>query len=178
VPAPRPDGSRPDPDLEPLIVRRLAWPPGLELVLVWSGRPADTPALVSQVRRMRERDPAAHRNCIGALGRAARELSRALIARDLDGIIDAVGEGARAVDQLAARSGAALVPPAYHSVARLAAIEHGAAKPTGAGGGDLIAVFFKDRDDVLAFRRRLAASRLREIPAGLAAEGVQLAGEV
>jgi phosphomevalonate kinase len=159
----------------PLRVEPLPWPPGLGFVLVWTGVPADTPPLVAQVRALRERDPRGHATAMVSLGDAAADLADAFQRADHAAIISAVARGHAALAELAARSGAELVPPAFAEVRALAAAHDGAAKPTGAGGGDVVLTVFPDPEAAAAFRVTLAPRGMIALDTRVDPDGVLLA---
>lgn len=158
---------------EPLAVTRLPPPP--PFVLLWTGAPADTPELVVQTRGLRDRDPESHKAAMAALGRAALALAAALAAEDPRAVIAAIDEGASALEALAVRSGAPLVPPGFAGTRALAGRYGGAAKPTGAGGGDLLLAVFPDSDASAAFRAAATRQRMIPITASVDPNGVRLA---
>jgi phosphomevalonate kinase len=125
----------------PLAVTRLPDPP-VAWLLLWTGQPADTPSLVARTRALRDRDPAGYDDAIGALGAAADALAAAFAAGSPDATLAAVAQGASALADLGSRSGAPLLPAGFREWADRIARFGGVAKPTGAGGGDLILVAF------------------------------------
>jgi phosphomevalonate kinase len=159
-------------DDTPLVVTPIPRPPP-PTSLLWTGSPADTPSLVARVRALRSRDPNAHAACISRLGAVARDLAAALERGDASAGVAAIAAGADALSALADAAGAALVPPAFAAVRSLAARYQGAAKPTGAGGGDLLLCVFADPDARAAFDAAARAAGM--IPLALA---VSLQGAV
>jgi phosphomevalonate kinase len=155
------------PEAGPLAVRRLAWPSDLELCAVWTGAPADTPTLVAAVRGLRARDPAGHRAAIERIAAAAAQLARG-------DDIAAVVEGAAALAALGDAAGVPLVPPGFEAVAALAAAHGGAAKPTGAGGGDLVAALLPG-GAAGGFRAAAASRGMILVPVRVSLTGVALA---
>ncbi len=157
----------------PVAVRRLALPASLELVLVWTGSPADTPSLVAAVRAFRDRDPRGHAAAIEGIATASSALIAALEARDAQAVVAAIAAGAGALEELAARSGAPLVPPVLAAASALARTHGGAAKPTGAGGGDLILAVFPGPS--APFRAAARAAGMIVVTASVDPDGVSLA---
>jgi phosphomevalonate kinase len=133
---------------DPVEVEAVALPAELSWVGVWTGRPADTRDLVARV--MASPDPGA----LAAIAAAAEALGR---ARSAGAAVAAIAAAGEAVAALGARAGIELVTPAHRRIAALAVRAGGAAKPTGAGGGDTAVAAFAD---VAAARRfgDLAAS--------------------
>jgi phosphomevalonate kinase len=156
-------------DLTPLEVRALALPAGLTPVLVWTGQAADTPTLVAAVRAFAERDPAGHAAARAGLAAAARSCIAAFEAGDPAAAVAALAGAADALAELGARAGCALVPEALAPLAALARAHGGAAKPTGAGGGDQILAVFPApaAADAFAAAARAAGNTLVDAPVDL-----------
>jgi phosphomevalonate kinase len=132
-----------------LDVAPLALPDELVLVAVDSGAPADTRDLVRRVMS------AAGDADLEALAAAADTLGA---ATDPGAAIAAIAAGMRAVEALAAATGVALITPALARIAELAAARGGAAKPTGAAGGDVAIAAFANEEDARQFRDDLASA--------------------
>ena len=164
----------------PLAHAPLVWPKSLPLVLLWTGAPADTPTLVAAVKRFAAANPAAHAAAVAGLGAVAEGLSRVLapgVTPDPARVIALVDDGARAIARLGADAGTALVPPGFDALAVEARALGGAAKPTGAGGGDLVLVVLPSPDAVPLL---LAAARplgLSPVGASIDLAGVRVAGQ-
>jgi phosphomevalonate kinase len=168
----RPDATADD--LAPLTVRRLSMPAGLTPVLVWTGVPADTPALVARVRALTERDPAAHAAARGMIAAAARRMIAALEAGDARETVAAAASAGEAIATLGALSGAPLVPPSLAPLAVLAKAHGGAAKPTGAGGGDQLLALFATAEEAAAFGQAATSAGNTVIDAPVDPAGVRL----
>jgi phosphomevalonate kinase len=137
-------------------VRRLEVPAGLRIHFAWTGAPADTATLVAAVNAARANAAAAAAatsddvglmstatpvdHALAAITATAEALATAFDAADAAGAIDAVAGGARAMDELAAATGVALVPPSVAALAARLAPLGAACKTTGAGGGDVLAL--------------------------------------
>lgn len=145
----------------PLAVTRLLDPP-VPWALVWTRQPADTPSLVARTRALRDRDPRSYDDAVAGLGAAAAALAAAFDARDPDATLAAIRLGATALADLAARSGAPLLPAGWPEWSRRIERSGGVAKPTGAGGGDLLLVAFPpdatlpDLDDMTILTPRVS----------------------
>jgi phosphomevalonate kinase len=109
-----------------LSVRRVGVPADLRLLLAFTGRSADTRALIASVRK----EP----SVIAAIDVACRQLIAALEAADRERALEAVRLGATAMDRLG------VVTPELAQACALAASAGAAGKPSGAGGGDCAVV--------------------------------------
>lgn len=128
-----------------------------------AGAPAVTASFVKQVRAAGERAPAAYHHALERLHGAAEIFRRGYASADpetgLAALRDAVAlhdEGLRALQRL---SGAPILTPAIAAIVELARQTGLAAKPSGAGGGDLVVVFASRQADLDLFAERLARER-------------------
>ncbi|HET6612810.1 MAG TPA: hypothetical protein VFG83_12510, partial [Kofleriaceae bacterium] len=152
-------------------VRPWSPPPGLTLVPVWTQKPAATATLVAAVAAARLAAPAAVAAALEDIAAAAKALIAAATAT---AAIAAIAAGADAAAHLAEVTGAPLVIPAHHEVAALARAHGGAAKPTGAGGGDIALAALPDAAAAARFRAAAIAAGLPVIAAGIDCGGVAL----
>lgn len=135
----RPDRSdRRDGSDAPPSIRRACLPPGLTLVFVWTGVPADTRVLVRQVHAAQRARPGRIRSSIAAISEAAAKLVANLTpgGSAMDAI-DAIRLGGLAISDLGRAAGAPLWRQEHTRIEELAGRAGGTAKPTGAGGGDI-----------------------------------------
>ena len=140
----------------PVPVAHPAW---LHVGFFDAGAPADTASFVQQVRAAGERDPAAHAAATAQLRRAAELFRGGYDSPDpaigLTAIRDAVAlhnDGLRALQRL---SDAPIVTPNIAAIVDQAARMGLAAKPSGAGGGDLVVVFASRQADLDLLAERL-----------------------
>ena len=161
---------RPD-DESPLRVERIASAPP-PTCLLWTGVPADTPSLVAHVRTLRARAPDVHAACMADLGSVAERLGSALAEDRPAAVVAAIADGAAALAALAERSGAPLVPECFAQVQALAGRYGGAAKPTGAGGGDLLLCVFTSSEARDAFRTAAECRGMIPVSANVEHQGV------
>jgi phosphomevalonate kinase len=140
-------------------------------VLVWTGTPADTTTLVTQVNAARGARTA---SALRELGDTALALAAAFAAEDAAGAVEVVARGAIALAALGAAAQAPLVPPIWREVHDLARVHGGAAKPTGAGGGDLLLAVFAKADDAETFRREAAGRGMTPVTSAVSPLGVDL----
>ena len=93
-----------------------------------------------------------YERAIGRLAHASREAIAALTASHRPGLVTAARKSAEALNLLGDEASAPLVLPAHARLDALARAFGGAAKPTGAGGGDLawLIAGAPEDDDALA----------------------------
>jgi phosphomevalonate kinase len=148
---------------------------GVHLVFVWTGAPASTPALVARVQGWRDAEPRAHERAMTALADAALALIAALRPSGQAGeVVAAIEAGAEAAAGLGRAAGVEIETAAHRTIAALARAHRGAAKPTGAGGGDIALAAFADAADAAAFRHETAARGLKPLALRVDPDGVRI----
>ncbi|MCR9161246.1 MAG: hydroxymethylglutaryl-CoA reductase, degradative [Nannocystaceae bacterium] len=140
--------------------RSVAMPQWAHIGFVDAGAPAVTSRFVAQVKAAAAEQPGAYADAIGTLSAAVDQFLTAFRdspnpAKSLAGVRAATqthNEGLRA---LAAMSGAPIMTPAIETIIAEAQADGLAAKPSGAGGGDLVVVIADSRADLDRFGERL-----------------------
>ena len=154
-------------------VQPIDLPPGIEVIVFSTGTPSSTVDHVRALETQAAKDPAACRQRLGALGALAADFVVACANEDARGVVDAA---VRANAQLAALGdliGLPIVTPAVAEAARLAESLGGAAKPSGAGGGDVGVAFLTDRGAAETFRERAAHLGLEILSIRTGADGLR-----
>jgi phosphomevalonate kinase len=149
------------------------WPEDVAMRVVWTGAEARTSDLVALVEALADRAPERHGAAIDRIASAASALIDALHARDASGVVRAAREHAEAMAALGEAAGAPIVEERLSAIARLAAEHGGAAKPSGAGGGDVALGFFTDEGAAAAFAGACAARGFDILSLPPGAEGVR-----
>jgi degradative hydroxymethylglutaryl-CoA reductase len=134
----------------------IAMPQWLHVAFVDAGAPAVTSSFLRQVQSGARRDPGAHNDAIARLHAAVDKFLTAF-GQTGDGVapLRAIAEATRlhneGLRRLAACSSAPIMTPAIETIVSAAEAAGLAAKPSGAGGGDLVAVFASSRADLDRF---------------------------
>lgn len=123
-----------------------------ELVVFRAGAPASTVQFLQAVERLEQRAPATHASLIQTLADLAAAFVEAHRAGATAALIQAVEAAHQALDALGRAADVPIVTPALHAAAALARQCGGAAKGSGAGGGDVGIGFFPDPAAAQAFR--------------------------
>lgn len=144
-------------------------PDGVVLLPVWTGIAADTREFLRKVESLVEFDA-----CCDILGDASRRFEQARVPGDVFAAVDAARVGLAA---LGAAADADIVSLPHQKLARIAAMYGGAAKPSGAGGGDVCLVFVVD-EVVAGIAEAIGRAGFRILPFALGAPGVDLASDV
>ncbi|NOY92041.1 MAG: hypothetical protein GXP55_12665 [Deltaproteobacteria bacterium] len=156
--------------------RRLDWPDGLELRVVWTGVEARTSDFIQRVRAFESRDAVHFEALINRLSNEAERFADAFERGSPAPIVEQVGRYGHAMEALGRAADAPIVERTLRHVAALAREAGGAAKPSGAGGGDVAIAFFQSVNAAEDFERRCQASEMAILPlridsSGVAAEG-------
>jgi degradative hydroxymethylglutaryl-CoA reductase len=138
----------------------VAMPSWVHIGFVDAGAPAVTSRFVAQVKAAATERPGAYADAITLLSGAVDMFLTAFRdspdpATSLAGVLNATrkhNEGLRALSEM---SGAPIMTDAIETIIAQAEAEGLAAKPSGAGGGDLVVVFAKSRADLDRFGERL-----------------------
>nr|MDQ3035714.1 hypothetical protein [Myxococcota bacterium] len=146
----------------------------LHLALVWTGHPARTSDLVATVKALAARDAAAYRRAIAPLHEAAAALLAAIEKNDAPAAIEAAAAHGDAMQLLGETAGAPIVTPELAKAATLARAVGGAAKPSGAGGGDVAIAFLPNTRAHVELAEGCRLAGLTLLPLRLGADGVRI----
>ena len=158
-------------------VESVSLPDELTLRVVWTGHAARTSELIAQIRALEEARPADFRARMDDLREAAGSLGRALPSDDLRATIIAVTHHHEAMRALGEAANAPIVDAGLSRAADLASRFGGAAKPSGAGGGDVAIAFFSDADAAHAFDQACGDHGLTLLDLTLGDEGPRVERE-
>ena len=117
---------------------------GVHLVAVWTGRSASTKELLETVGELEQIDRRAYRSCFDELVGASFFLAEAYRVGEPSRIVDGTAFYGEVMKRLGKAAGAPIVTSEHDLAARLAKDLGGAAKPSGAGGGDTAVAVFVD----------------------------------
>lgn len=152
----------------------VAWPEGLIARVVWTGSPARTSDYIAKVDALATRDAAEHRAIMGGLGRESDRFVSAVIAGENADVIDSTAAYGEAMAALGRAAGADIVEHRLADIAKLAKDVGGAAKPSGAGGGDVALALLPDPDAEAAFVRLCNEKNYSVLSIGWGAPGVRV----
>ncbi len=158
---------------------RVPFPDALETRVVWTGQEARTSEFVRAVRAFEARDGAGFTRIRDELRDQASRFAEAIARADLTSIVAATHAYGQAMGELGRLAGVPIVTRELAEIARLAEAHGGAAKPSGAGGGDVAIALFPTREGAAAFDRACAEARceprLERLDLTLGAPGVRTA---
>jgi phosphomevalonate kinase len=146
-------------------------PAGIHLVFIWTAETISTASTLRSVECFRKKDPAGYRDIIDGMGAAAGLFISAGLGTP-SGFIASFHEYGSMMSELGRRCGSPAAAPAVEMAARHAAELGGAAKPSGAAGGDFIVAAFGDPRCTERFSRRMADAGLETMDFSPARLGV------
>ncbi|MCT6776419.1 phosphomevalonate kinase [Streptomyces sp. CS7] len=158
-----------------LAVRRLPAPRGLTLEVGWTGSPASTSSLVSGLHRRTWRGTASHRAFVETSTDFVRASIAALEDGDDESLLRQIRRARQELDRLDDEVGLGIFTPELTALCSAAETVGGAAKPSGAGGGDCgIALLDAGAThDISHVRQRWAAAGVLSLPVRPAPEGIE-----
>jgi phosphomevalonate kinase len=154
-------------------VQPIELPPSLTCLLIWTGKSARTSDLLAHVSRLGALEPKVHDRYMAALIEHATEFADAFQSGDGRGVIRKAREYHACMSALGAAAQAPIVNAELRRIAEWAWWHGGAAKPCGAGGGDLAVAFFLDRGAAEDFAAVCENDGLTRVHADWGAEGVR-----
>jgi phosphomevalonate kinase len=149
-------------------------PDNLRLTFIWAGKPASTAELIGRVKQLAETHPLRHDSAIARLTAQAHAFAQAVAANDAAALITAADAYGQAMAQLGDAAACEIVTRPLAVCAALARRHGGAAKPSGAGGGDLGVAFTVGAEATHALREDLRGAGLIVLTLGAPAPGLRL----
>ena len=131
-----------------LSVRRVAPPDGLRLLVGWTGSPASTSRLVGGVQSRKAQGRMNYPQFLTESCRCVTTLVDALNEGDREGILAGIRRNRELLRQLGERTGITIETPKLRHLIETAEERGGAAKTSGAGGGDCGIVLIADNADI------------------------------
>jgi phosphomevalonate kinase len=138
----------------PATIRRLPALAGAEMVVFSTGSPSSTVDCLRAVTAFAARSPETHRQLLPPIAEAVSRFETGLFSRDTAELFAAVSAAHIGMEMLGQAAGIPIVTPLLAHAAVLAHEMGGAAKPSGAGGGDVGIAFLPDSEAADEFRTR------------------------
>jgi len=138
----------------PASIRRLPPLAGVEMVVFSTGTPSSTVDCLQAVAAFAARSPETHRQLLPPIAEAVTRFEAALFAREAAELFAAVSAAHVGMEMLGQAAGVPIVTPVLAHAAVVASEVGGAAKPSGAGGGDVGIAFLPDPEAADEFRAR------------------------
>jgi phosphomevalonate kinase len=119
-----------------LSIRSLALPPDLRLLVGWTGKPASTFKLVDRVEKARRTREQGYRHFLNQSKACVEKMIGGFLKQHAPAILEGIRENRRILAQLSRLCGVLIETDRLHQLCRIAENHQGAAKTSGAGGGD------------------------------------------
>ena len=147
--------------------------PAVEVIVFSTGTPSSTVDHVRALEAYAEAQPAPCKARLAAIGALARRFTGACVENDAGQVVAAAARASAELEALGREMGLPIVTPALAQAAKLAEELGGAAKPSGAGGGDVGVAFLTDRGAAETFRQRAAHLGLEILSIRTGADGLR-----
>jgi phosphomevalonate kinase len=154
------------------ILRNLAVPAGLHLVLFTAGPSISTKKMLAGLRAYAERKKGAFAHATAGLREISQRFVDELVAGSATGAVRAAGEYGDALAELALAAEVPIVSDDFAHAARFAREFGGIAKPAAAGGGQIGLAMFATPEAARLFRRACTA-QLAALDGDLDVDGVR-----
>ncbi|MFJ4192410.1 phosphomevalonate kinase [Kitasatospora sp. NPDC089509] len=142
-------------------VRRLPAPADLALEAGWTGAPASTTRMLADLHRTTWHGTPSHRRFVTATTACVQACAEALELGDAQALLEQVRRARTELSRLDTETGLGIFTPALTALCDIAQQLGGAAKPSGAGGGDCGIALLEHTDAVQELRRRWASAGIR-----------------
>ena len=153
-------------------VQPLDLPEGVEPIVFSTGTPSSTVDHLRAFEAYAEQQPEASRVRVDAIGALARSFTVACVEEDPRLAVETAARANAELELLGREMGLPIVTPSLAAAARLAEELGGAAKPSGAGGGDVGVAFLTDHGAAETFRQRAPHIGLEILSITTAARGL------
>ncbi|MFK8001255.1 MAG: mevalonate kinase [Polyangiales bacterium] len=158
---------------DPLKAEPIHWPIDLIARVVWTKKEASTRVFLDKLAGFRSADPDGYEACMKRLKLETNSFSMCFGGRSAESIIQSIPALVAALKALGEASGADIVEDCLEEIAGIAQTHNGAAKSSGAGGGDVCLAFFGSEDDAKAFDASIAETSYEVLHVELGGEGVR-----
>ncbi len=147
-----------------LNIEPLTPPEDLRLVIGWTGSPASTSHLVDEVTSNRSHDEQSYTSFLEASKACVSEMIQAFKEGDIPVIQQKIRENRQLLKKMSQRTGVVIETPALSNLCELAEQYRGAAKSSGAGGGDCGIVLFNTKDGILSLITEWEKNDITNLP--------------
>lgn len=147
-----------------LSITPLTPPLDLRLVIGWTGSPASTSHLVDEVTNQRSRDKQAYEVFLKESALCVNRMIEAFQAGDIKAIQTQIRKNRKLLVQMSKDTGVTIETPALTQLCEVAEIYNGAAKSSGAGGGDCGIVLFDRKEGLLSLMTAWEEKDITNLP--------------
>lgn len=158
---------------DPLLAEPVTWPTSLIPRIVWTKKEASTRVFLDKLAAYRNADAVGYESRMHQLKAETKSFSTCFDGGSPESIIQSIPPLVAALKALGQASGAEIVEECLEEIASLAQAHHGAAKSSGAGGGDVCLAFFASTQDAEAFDEAIAKTSYEVLDVELGGPGVR-----
>lgn len=151
----------PWPDLK---IESLHAPANLELLIGWTGKPASTSQLVDKISLFKARQQGEYRHFLNESKACIQRMVDGFHHQDLEKIKREIRYNRNLLKQLGSNSGVDIETPVLHQLCQIAERFGGAAKTSGAGGGDCGIVAIDHQADFKGVLKSWAKNHIEQLP--------------
>lgn len=164
---------------DPRIAAPVALPEGLEILPVWSGKPASTGGFLKRLAEFQEKSPQVFRERFAVLEKEAEEAALAAAGGDIAAFLEAFVDSGAALRALGTAAGLDIWSSVHEDIARIVSDAGGVYKPSGAGGGDVgLAVLpAGDAQQLEGLKSSLSSAGYSILPLRFGARGLHVTSE-
>jgi len=152
----------------------LSWPASLPIRVVWTGKEARTSTFVARVKALAAEDPSRYAGVMGVLRSAGDQLLASVVSANDSAVIAAIDAYGLAMAALGTAAGVDIVTATLARIADAARDLGGAAKPSGAGGGDVAIAILPDQRALAHFELACRALGTELLSLSLGTTGVRV----
>lgn len=147
-----------------LMIEPLTAPEDLRLLIGWTGTPASTTFLVDQMKDEKSEMNGFYRQFLADSKETVNRMIDAFYQNDVTAIQKNIRRSRALLNSLSAKSGIDIETEALTTLCTLAEEVGGAAKSSGAGGGDCGIVLFNQKDEILPMIDRWKQNNIVNLP--------------
>lgn len=151
-------------DWPALMIKPLSVPKNLRLLIGWTGSPASTSDLVDRVHESKEHRAERYQQFLTDSRTCVEDLIRAFQEEKVPLIKEKITENRALLNQLTKITGVVIETPALKTMCDLAEHYQGAAKSSGAGGGDCGIVIVDQKTGILPLMSAWETSEITPLP--------------
>lgn len=147
-------------DWPSLSIEQLTPPGSLQLLIGWTGSPASTTDLVGQVKAKQTEAVASYEAFLEESKACVTRMTDAFRAGDVPAVQKEIRHNRLLLNQLKDITGVVIETPSLTQLCAIAEAHGGAAKSSGAGGGDCGIALFEDKTDLSPVLQQWAAAHI------------------
>lgn len=151
-------------DWPKLSIRPLSVPKDLRLLIGWTGSPASTSDLVDQVNHSRDQQQQRYENFLIESKKCVEEMIEGFEHNDVKKIQQMIRRNRHLLQELTSITGVNIETPALKQLCDLAEENEGAAKSSGAGGGDCGIVITNQKSGILPLMSAWENAEITPLP--------------